>query len=66
MSNTELRAENKALGWAEIPTGCPQRTLDRICEYRSRVLAGIETRATAPQAQGEAAVLRNRLNEIRF
>jgi hypothetical protein len=66
MSTQELRAENKDLGWAELPTGCPERTVSRICEYRARVLAGIETRAASPQVNAEVIKLRDRLAEQRI
>ena len=66
MNTAELRAENKALGWFEVPTGCPERTVARICEYRARVLAGVETRAAAPQVSAEINALRDRLAEQRI
>lgn len=65
MTIQELRAENRQLGWAEIPEDCPERGVQRICEYRARVLAGKETRAAAPPS-AEVASLRQRLAETKF
>jgi hypothetical protein len=36
MNIQELRQENSAKGWAQVPSSCPARFLNRICEMRSR------------------------------
>lgn len=62
-----LRAANPALGWAEIPHGCPANFVQHICETRARRI-GEEFRADLGgpviETAAEVQAVRDRLAAV--
>lgn len=49
--DNKLLAENRARGWANVSEKSPAWVLERICAFRSAVLAGQEFRMTPTQVR---------------
>jgi hypothetical protein len=62
-----LSAGQDALGWLEIPHGCPQRFVEQICETRARKLgqrSAITPAAPRQQNDLEIDAVRDRLRAV--
>lgn len=53
MNIAELRKENAAKGWTEVPSSCPTRILEKICAKRSHsLMSGAPIAPSEPRGWG--------------